>query len=513
MNLQSAILFFILLKGVEALLLARSIRRCGHRVCTTSSLTRVMDRIDPWDALMDKVEKRELANKSNRRSNNPLTGKQGKTSSSSSSSGDRDIPDELQCEHFNTCSGCTRRGQFNDTLTMRRARLFFSSADIDMQVHMGPVTGWRTHAKLAVRPTSRWGGVTMGLFKANTHDVESIPHCRVHHPRVNEAIEFLQQAANKARVVGYQRAESVGRRKAEGELRYVQVSLERRTGKVQCVVVWHSADYKSAGSSLTRLTQQMKTRPDLIHSLSVNFNPTEENNIFTYAPGSWKLLWGPPMMKETIGKATFYFRPQIFRQANLDAFEAGIVPLVAQSVPTGARVAELYSGLGILGLNAAETANAEEVLCSDSNDYVKDVFARSAASLSGENKNRVTFESLSAAEAIEEGQLESAQCLIVDPPRKGLDEEVLKVLLNRNTGSVSVSGSVSGSPDSYNDENDGNPAVYLTRLIYVSCSFESMERDARKLIDSRLWKIKAADAFVLFPGSDHIETVAVFDRV
>ena len=67
------------------------------------------------------------------------------------------------------------------------------------------------------------------------------------------------------------------------------------------------------------------------------------------------------MLKEKLGKATFLFRPQVFRQANLDAFERGIIPLVASSVPRGSRVAELYSGVGVLGLNVCEVANAEEV--------------------------------------------------------------------------------------------------------------------------------------------------------
>lgn len=41
-------------------------------------------------------------------------------------------------------------------------------------------------------------------------------------------------------------------------------------------------------------------------------------------------------------------------------------------VPEGSIVAELYSGIGVLGLNAASKSQA--VYCSDSNEYVDDVF-------------------------------------------------------------------------------------------------------------------------------------------
>ena len=56
-------------------------------------------------------------------------------------------------------------------------------------------------------------------------------------------------------------------------------------------------------------------------------------------------------------------------------------------------------------------------------------------------------------------------------------------------------------------------APRLQRLIYVSCGFEALERDTRMLVDSSLWRIKSTEGFVLFPGSDHVETVIVFDKV
>ena len=56
-------------------------------------------------------------------------------------------------------------------------------------------------------------------------------------------------------------------------------------------------------------------------------------------------------------------------------------------------------------------------------------------------------------------------------------------------------------------------APRLRRLIYVSCGFEALERDTRALVDSSQWRIKSTEGFVLFPGSDHVETVIVFDKV
>lgn len=36
---------------------------------------------------------------------------------------------------------------------------------------------------------------------------------------------------------------------------------------------------------------------------------------------------------------------------------------------------------------------------------------------------------------------------------------------------------------------------------------------SRALIHSKKWKVHSADAFALFPGTDHVECVVVFDRI
>jgi tRNA/tmRNA/rRNA uracil-C5-methylase (TrmA/RlmC/RlmD family) len=272
----------------------------------------------------------------------------------------------------------------------------------------------------------------------------------------------------------------------------VQLTLERESNRVQLVLVWNAGQFKEAGAALPRLIKRLRQKPELWQGISVNFNSLPGNSIFNYAPRSWKVLWGPPALREHIGAAKFFFRPQAFRQANLEAFESNIVPLVCDAVPEGASVAELYSGVGVLGLNAAASARATEVLCSDSSEYVEEVFDKSADSLQNPDaRESVFFEAATAADAVMQGQCELASVLIVDPPRKGLDEEVLQLILGTH---------------------EFESAPMLQRLVYVSCGFRAFERDARALLESGLWQISEATGVVLFPGSDHMETVAVFDR-
>lgn len=211
-------------------------------------------------------------------------------------------------------------------------------------------------------------------------------------------MEELRLAALDAGVKGY--VEATASKAPQGELRYLQMTLDRRTKKIQLVLVWNAKDIRTSEQSLLRLTKLLRTRrPDLWHSITINFNTRTNNNIFDYDKKQWKLMFGPEFMKEKVGDAIFLFKPQIFRQANLDAFENGIIPLVVEYVnnfpltkvkqasedPTLV-VSELYSGIGLLGLNIASRFQPRdgvdiEVFCSDSNEFVDAVFEDGVKSL------------------------------------------------------------------------------------------------------------------------------------
>ena len=77
-----------------------------------------------------------------------------------------------------------------------------------------------------------------------------------------------------------------------------------------------------------------------------------------------------------------------------------------------------------------------------------------------------------------------AQVIIADPPRKGLDPE--------------LTAHLSEQPPE--------------RLVYVSCGLESFRNDAVQLSAHGKLRLAALTAFNLLPFTEHVETVARFDR-
>jgi tRNA/tmRNA/rRNA uracil-C5-methylase (TrmA/RlmC/RlmD family) len=100
--------------------------------------------------------------------------------------------------------------------------------------------------------------------------------------------------------------------------------------------------------------------------------------------------------------------------------------------------------------------------------------------------------------------------LVVDPPRKGLEEEVLAELckaFNPDQPYAESKSFLAMDDDRTNWCND------VTTLVYVSCGFEALARDLDKLLSSPGgWVLERATGYVLFPGSDHVETLAVLTR-
>ena len=54
-------------------------------------------------------------------------------------------------------------------------------------------------------------------------------------------------------------------------------------------------------------------------------------------------------------------------------------------------------------------------------------------------------------------------------------------------------------------------ALHIKRLIYLSCGFKALMGDTDALLAAG-WRLSSCQAYFFFPGTDSIETLAVFDR-
>ncbi len=151
-----------------------------------------------------------------------------------------------------------------------------------------------------------------------------------------------------------------------------------------------------------------------------------------------------------------------------------------EQVPAGARVAEFYAGVGAIGLSVLPRVS--HLRMNEVSPQSLQGLALGLEALAPAERER--SRSLPAPRATMASAALDADVVIADPPRKGLDRELLEHL-------------VAAPPE---------------RFVYVSCGLESFLADTARLTASSGMRLSDLQAFNLMPYTEHVETVACFER-
>lgn len=175
-------------------------------------------------------------------------------------------------------------------------------------------------------------------------------------------------------------------------------------------------------------------------------------------------------LSDVLKGVPFQYATEGFFQINLPVYEQSLTDMgewVLPNVP----VVDMYSGVGSIGL----TIGGDEVTLVELNEHAVREMERNVKEL-GKNAKPVLAASENALEYIT-----GDKCIIVDPPRAGLHEDVIERLLEEQ------------------------PA----RIIYLSCNPVTQARDVMRL--SEKYGIKAHRGYNYFPHTPHIEHLVVLD--
>lgn len=373
----------------------------------------------------------------------------------------------LSCPHRPPCPGCPRFGERGIASSARRAldELARVHGLPEVSVVAGQTAGFRHRARLAIR--GRLGSPKVGLFEFGSHRVVHIPNCSVQHPLINRVAEVIRRALVDARVTSYSDSARLGL------ARYLQVVVERSSQTAQVVLVANSATVEPLAACLELIRDRLGGQ---LHSLWFNANCERSNTILGPEFQNW---CGPSSVIEHFGEAAVHYPPGAFGQSNLEIAQA-IIEHVRQQIPEGARVTEFYAGVGAIGLSVLGRAGYLQM--NEISPHSLQGLELGLAQLDPANRAKVSVVPGPAGAA--RLAAAGAQLVIADPPRKGLDPELTQYLCEQP------------------------PA----RFIYVSCALESFLSDAAQLTSPGKLRLAALSAFDFLPFTEHIETVARFER-
>lgn len=372
-----------------------------------------------------------------------------------------------ECPYRPDCPGCPRFGLKHWGTEVEQQLQALSDRVWDgrpLRRRSARALGFRHRARLAVRGTPERPRI--GLFRARSHDVVDAPSCPVHHPHINLVAQAFRQKVIQLKTPVY------CDNSRTGLLRYLQLVVERSSGGVQVVAVTNSSSPEPALCLLQSFVEDQELP---IHSVFWNGQPESGNYIL--GP-HWKRIAGPEATTERLGGVDVFFPPDAFGQANLQLFDQVVSTIhswLDERGPGGRQVLELYAGAGAIGLGLV--AKGYQLTF---NEIGSGSLAGLGMGLRALGRDAPIIEG-TAAHAVD--AVATADTVVVDPPRKGLERAVLDQLVR----------------------------TPVRELIYLSCGLPALCREAEQLIEAG-YRVKDCLVWEMFPFTEHVETLIRFVR-
>ena len=185
--------------------------------------------------------------------------------------------------------------------------------------------------------------------------------------------------------------------------------------------------------------------------------------------------WGNDFVTEKVCGTLLSYGFDCLFQNNMELFEEALKEIRGAAFKCG-KLIDLYSGVGAIGLALRDLADKV---------YAVECVPNSVryASLNAEQNKAGNFEILcSMMEKADAALLKGADILVLDPPRAGLHQKVVKNIMELLPG----------------------------KIIYLSCNPITQGRDAAFFLEK--YKLVRSAAFDFYPNTPHVETLLVFEK-
>lgn len=378
---------------------------------------------------------------------------------------------EAKCPVARQCGGCQiQEMSYDQQLIFKENKIRnnlirigkFENPPMEPIIGMKEPFYYRNKAQFPIG-TDKDGNIIAGFYAGRTHDIIPNRKCflgvDINETILDKVIDYM----NKNKVSSYN--ETTGK----GLVRHVLIRYGFRTKEIMvCIIV--------NGKSLPNQEALIKSLCELdgMTSITLNVNREKTNVILGREIVE---LWGKGYIEDYIGDVKYQISPLSFYQVNPAQTEKLYGTALEYAGLTGNEtVWDLYCGIGTISLFLAQRAKqvyGVEIVP----EAIED--ARRNAKLNGiENAEFYVGKSEEVLpKKLAEGNVK-ADVIVVDPPRKGCEEALLKAILEMG----------------------------VPKVVYVSCDSATLARDLRYLCDGG-YEVERVRGVDMFGNSGHVETV------
>lgn len=333
---------------------------------------------------------------------------------------------------------------------------------LDIRDTLGMENPWNYRNKSQFQVGQRDGKLLAGLYGINSHKLVDIQHCAVQHSATNKATSTVKKILQDLKVSVY------NEKTRKGIVRTIVARIGVKTEELQIVLITSQRELPHKDEIVARIKQAL---PE-VTSIVQNVNGQKTSLIFG---DETRLLEGREFIQETLGELEFELSARTFFQLNPEQTVNLYNEVKEAAALTGVeKVVDAYCGVGTIGLWLADGADEIRGM-----DVIADSIEDAEKNAERHGISHATYVVGKAEQVLPKWAKEGwkPDVLVVDPPRTGLDQQLLNTILK----------------------------VKPKKIVYVSCNPSTLAKDISVLVSK--YKVGYIQPVDMFPQTSHIESV------
>lgn len=383
---------------------------------------------------------------------------------------------EPVCPSARQCGGCQLQAvSYEEQKVFKEKKLRghleriggFTNLPMEPLIGMDEPYHYRNKAQFPVG-RNKEGKIVTGFYAGRTHAIIENRDCALGIPENKDVLDRVIAHMEKYNIAPYD--EVTGK----GLVRHIFVRYGFFTGELMVCLIINGQDLPHQ----RELVEKLCEIPGMT-SISLNMNKKRSNVILG---DKVKTIWGKEYITDKIGDISYEISPLSFFQVNpQQTWKLYSKALEYADLHGEETVWDLYCGIGTISLFLAQKAK-----------FVRGVEIVPAAIEDAKRNAQINHIEnveffVGKAEEVLPREYEKngvyADVIVVDPPRKGCDEMLLKTILK----------------------------MQPKRVVYVSCDSATLARDLRFLCDNG-YELKKVCGVDQFPQTVHVESIVLLSH-
>jgi len=383
---------------------------------------------------------------------------------------------DAKCKWFEKCGGCNLQHlNYSAQLEYKRKKVLnnlqkiggFTDIKVEKTLGMKNNFYYRNKAQFPIG-IGKDNKTKIGFYSSRSHNIIDIDNCIIQHPINKEIIKKIREFIAENNISIYNEISH------SGMIRHVLMRVGFVTNEIMICIIINSLKFNYKNE----IIEKFKDLPNL-KSIVINYNTDKTNTILGK---NIETIYGLKYITDYIGKLKFRISPLSFYQINPIQTKVLYDTALSYACLTGKEtVIDAYCGIGTISLFFAQKAKKVYGI-----EIIKDAVEDAKVNAKVNNIENVEFITGQSGEIITQLYKNKikADVIVVDPPRKGCETELLDVICN----------------------------MLPEKVIYISCNSATLARDL-KILCSENYCIKKIQPIDMFCQTSHVECVVLMSKV